>query len=276
MNHNILLSILEFYGIVCKTNTLIKSYLNGRYQRVMIDTSHSNSSIYSDWVKIKNCVPQGSILGPLFFLFYINDLPGIITDISQLVLFADDTGILISKPSHTEFINDINKVFGKINDWFKINLLSLNFDKTYYVQFMIKNIHEINIHISYGNKLITNTQSTNFLGLIIDSTLSWKNHIDKLMPKLSSPCYAIRAVKSLMTQESLRIIYFSYFHSVMTYGINFWGNSSYCSNIFKIQKRIIRIITNSQSRVSCRDLFKKLKILPLPSQYIYFSFIICD
>jgi hypothetical protein len=155
-------------------------------------------------VKIKNSVLQGSILDPLFFLFYINDLPGIITDISQPVLFADDTSMLISKPSPTEFINDINKVFGKINDWFKINLLSLNFDKTYYVQFLTKNNHEINIHISYGNKLITNTHGTNFLGLIIDSNLSWKNHIDKLMPKLSLARYAIRAVKSLMTQESLR------------------------------------------------------------------------
>jgi hypothetical protein len=106
----------------------------------------------------------------------------------------------------------LQRVFGKINDWFKINLLSLNFDKTYYVQFLTKNNHEINIHISYGNKLITNIHSTNFLGLITDSTLSWKNHIDKLMSKLSLACYAIRAVKSLMTQESLRIIYFSYFH----------------------------------------------------------------
>jgi hypothetical protein len=229
VNHNILLSKVEFYEIVGKANTLIKSYLNDRYQRVLVDTSHSNNSIYSDGVKIKNGVPQGSILGPLFFLFYINDLPGIITYISQPVLFADDTSILISKPSLTEFINDINKVFGKINDWFKINLLSLNFDKTYYVQFLTKNNHEINIHVSYGNKLITNTHSTNFLGLIIDSTLSWKHHIDILRSKLF---YAIRTVKSLMTQESLRIIYFSYFHSVMTYGIIFWGNSSYCSNIF--------------------------------------------
>jgi hypothetical protein len=169
----------------------------------------------------------------------------------------------------TTYIKDINKVFGNRNDWFKINL-SLNFDKTYYVQFLTKNNHEINIHISCGNKLITNTYSTNFLGLIIDCTLSWKNHVDKLMSKLSSACYAIRAVKSLMTQESLRIIYFFYFQSIMTYGISFWGSSSCCSNIFKIQKkRIIRIITDSRSRVSCRELFKKLKILLLPSQYIF-------
>jgi hypothetical protein len=183
------------------------------------------------------------------------------------VLFADDTSILISKPSPTEFTNDVNKVFGSINDWFKINVLS-NFDKTYYVQFLTKNNQEISTNMSYGNKLITNTHSTNFLGFIIDNTLSWKNRIDKLMSKLSSACYAVRAVKPRMTQESLRIIYSSYFHSVTTYGIIFWGNSSYCRNIFTIEKRIIRIITNSRSRVSCQELFKKRKILPLQSQYM--------
>jgi hypothetical protein len=89
--------------------------------------------------------------------------------VSQPVLFADDNSILISKPSPTEFINDINKVFGNVNDWLKVNLLSLNFDKTYCVQFLTKNNQEININIGYGNKLITNTCTT-FLGLIIDST----------------------------------------------------------------------------------------------------------
>jgi hypothetical protein len=116
VNHNILLSKFEFYWIVCKANTLIKSYLNDRYQRTVIDTSHSNNSSSSDWVKVKNWVPQCSILCPLLFLFHVNDLPGIITNVSQPVLFADDTSILISKPSPTEFINNNNKLFGNIND----------------------------------------------------------------------------------------------------------------------------------------------------------------
>jgi hypothetical protein len=139
-------------------------------------------------VKVKNRVPQGSIFGPLFFfLFYINNLPGIVTDISQPVLFADDSSIFISKPNPTEFIDDINKVFGNINDWIKINL-SLNFDKTYYVQFLAKNNQEININTSCRTKLITNTHSTNFLGLIIDNALSWKNRIDKFGMLCNQSC----------------------------------------------------------------------------------------
>jgi hypothetical protein len=134
------------------------------------------------------------------------------------------------------------------------------------VQFETKNGNEININISYGNKPITGTHSTKFLGLIVDNILSWKNHIDQLMSKLSNEYYAIRAVKYFMSNKTLRMIYFSYVHSVMTYGIILGSNSTYSSNIFKFQTRIIRVIMNSQSiEDTCRGLFKKPNILPLQS-----------
>jgi hypothetical protein len=114
-----------------------------------------------------------------------------------------------------------------------------------------------------------NMYSTTFLGLTIDSTLSWKDHIADLTSKLNKACYAIRTIKPLMTFNVLRTVYFSYFHSVMSYGIIFWGNSHLSVNIFKIQKRIIRIITNEGKHDSCRQLFKTLQILTVPSQYIF-------
>jgi len=88
------------------------------------------------------------------------------------------------------------------------------------------------------------------------------------MIKLSRACYTIRYVKHFMSQDALRTIYFSYFHSILSYGIILGGNSAYRSNIFKIQKRIIRIITNVRNRDSCLQIFKNLKILTLESQYI--------
>ena len=100
-------------------------------------------------------------------------------------------------------------------------------------------------------------------------SLSWESHTDQIMIKLSRACYAIRYVKHFMSQNTLRTIYFSYFHSILSYGLIFWGNSAYGSNIFNIQKRIIRIIMNARSTDSCHQLFKKLKILPLKSQYIF-------
>jgi len=108
-----------------------------------------------------------------------------------------------------------------------------------------KNSYEIDMKISCHNKMIKETKNTKFLGLDTDSCLSWKNHIDQIMFKLSRACYAIRYVKHFMSQDILRTIYFLYFHFILSYGIIFWGNSAYSYNIFKIQKRIIRIIMNS-------------------------------
>jgi len=90
-----------------------------------------------------------------------------------------------------------------------------------------------------------------------------------MMIKLSRVCYAIRYVKHFMSQDTLRKIYFSYFHSILSYDIIFWSNAAYNSNTFKIQKRRIRIIMNARNRDSCHQLFKNVKILPLKSQYIF-------
>ena len=125
--------------------------------------------------------------------------------------------------------------------------------------------NEININISYGNKPITGTHSTKFLGLIVDNIISWKNHTDQFMSKLSNACYAIRAVKSFMSHKTLRMIYFSYVHSIMTYSIIFGGNSTYSSNIFKFQTRIISHYEFSKYRRYLSRI-RKLNILSLQSQ----------
>jgi len=118
----------------------------------------------------------------------------------------------------------MNEVFIDINEWLKINWLSLIFKRTHYLHFRTKNSQVINVNISYVNKHITNIASTKFLGLINDETLSCKNHIDQLMYKLSSACCAVRNVKAVMSQETLRMIYLSYIHSIITYGIIFWSS----------------------------------------------------
>jgi hypothetical protein len=113
---------------------------------------------------------------------------------------------------------------------------------------------------------IKNTTSTKFLGLTIDETLSWKYHIHQVLPRLSSACYAIRVTAPLVSEDTLRMIYYSYAHSIISYGIIFWGNSPHSISVFKIQKQVIRIMTNSRGRESCRQLFRKLEILPLHYQ----------
>jgi hypothetical protein len=109
---------LEFYDITGKANSLIKSYLNDRFQRVWIKDKYSKN-YFSDWKKVKQRVPQGSVLGPLFFLLYIKDLPGLINDIFKSTVFADDTSIIFTHSNLTEFKEGINIVFHKIKkNWF--------------------------------------------------------------------------------------------------------------------------------------------------------------
>ena len=102
----------------------------------------------------------------------------------------------------------------------------------------------------------------------IEQTLSRKCHINQILSRLSSACYAIRVIALLMTEDTLRMIYRSYVHTIITYGIIFWGNSPHSTDIFKFQKRIIRIMTKSRGRDCCRQIFKRLEILPLKSKYI--------
>jgi hypothetical protein len=147
--------------------------------------------------------------------------------------------------------------------------LLLNIDKTHFLQFYKKFNQNYDPQISYENKQITKAQNIKFLGIILDSNLSWKQHIVDIITKLNKACFAVGSIKHLMSLEAMRLIYFCYFHSVLSYGIIFWGNSVHSKFIFKIKKRTIRVITNYWIRDSCRDLFKKLQILPIYSQYIY-------
>jgi hypothetical protein len=149
------------------------------------------------------------------------------------------------------------------------NFLTLNCNKTHFLQFLTKKQNVTKIQVVSSNSVITNTNSTKILGMTIDSTLSWKEHIFYLTSRLNNACYTIRVIKPFLSLNVLKTVYFSYFHLVMSCGVIFWGNSHPSNNIFKIQKRTIRIITNSVKYDSCRQLFKQLQILTLRSQYMF-------
>jgi hypothetical protein len=127
------------------------------------------------------------------------------------------------------------------------------------VQFITKKNKGFDMKVSFANKHITHIHSTKFLSLTTDTSMSWKDHIKELTSKLHKAPYAINV---------LIMIYFCYVHSLTSYGIIFYGNSYHSQRIFIIQKRIIMVIMNTNKGDSCRELFKQLNILPLPSQYI--------
>ena len=162
---------MEFYGISGTANKLIKSYLEDRFQRVVIKDNMLNKTA-STWEPIKHGVPQGSILGPLSFLIYINDLAQISKDLVNPILFADDTCFIISNRDVHEFKMNVNLVLNESINWFHSNLLSLNFNKTHFLQFLTKQQKKVTFQIIVPDSIIANINSTKFLGLLIDNTLS--------------------------------------------------------------------------------------------------------
>ena len=141
-------------------------------------------------------VPQGSILGPLLFLIYINDLPKIKNKTSAPIIFADDTSILFTHSNPIDLSKNINTVFKTLNKWLRANELSLNFNKTNFLHFTTKTRISVNLKIGYNNNFITSSTHTKFLAITMNNTLSWNSHIDSIMKKLSRACYIIRNAKN--------------------------------------------------------------------------------
>ena len=122
---------------------------------------------------------------------------------------------------HTKY----KEVFKHANKWFDLDTLSLNPDTTNFINFKKRNTCSLEMKFEYDNRLIANTSYTKFLGITIENTLYWENHIDQLLPILSAASCAMTVLKQFMTQETLVMVYYAFFHSIMTYGITFWVNS---------------------------------------------------
>jgi hypothetical protein len=248
--------------------SLIESYLSNRYQKVTLNKIDMNQNS-SDWIKLTSGVHQGSILGPLLFLIYINDLPTIRQNNNKIVLFADDTSIITTDTDRADYMQNVNTSFKKINNWLEDNRLNLNFEKTHYIEFRIKKKLDTNVKIQYNHKTITQIPDTTFLGLIIDETLNWTQQTNYICNKMATAAYALSFVKQSLPRETLKLIYYAYVHPILRYGIIFWGNCSSAHNVFMMQKRIIKIIANAGPRDSCRLIFRNMKIFTIYSQHVY-------
>jgi hypothetical protein len=198
-----------------------------------------------------------------------NDLPMVIGDISVPIFFTDYTSVLISSKNRDELDLKLNMVLHIINNWFASYLLPINFQKNQCMQFTTKHATTIGNKVQVNSNKIIEIPHIKLLGLEIDKTLTWNLHIDKIINKLTSVCFMLRTFKPYMSPSSLKMLYYSLFHSVLTYVILFWGKSSNSQRFFILQKRAIRIITGQGNRISCRPFFKQSEILLLKSQYIY-------
>lgn len=261
IDHLLLVEKLYRYGIRGNPLNFIKSYLDKRKQIVQINKSESKP------LTVSQGVPQGSVLGPLLYIIFANDLLLFMNKIPNLkiVCYADDTNFLIVETTKSKVITTAKSVLDRCTLWSQKNFIHLNKEKTTSILFNQRLTYELPESVEDINVCT----SAKLLGVTFDYNMKWYNHINSLCSKLRKSCYALRSISKHCSKHVLTTLYYANFHSQIRYGILNWGASSECQRVFKLQKFAIRIITGLPYRESCREAFKQLHILTVANIYIY-------
>ena len=217
-------------------------------------------------------VPQGSLVGPILFIIFINDIV-FSSNIVKFLMYADDTNIFISSRSLMENFTAMNDELGKISAWLKANGLTLNADKCEYMIFHRKHrkLTPFNSKLYIDGSEIKRVLSTKFLGVYLDENIDWNVHTSHVIRNVSKFIPIVYRIRDRLTRSSLRTVYNSIICPNLYYCCSVWGgcNSSIMSALFVVQKKIIRLISSEQYRAHTAPLFDSLKILPLPKVHSY-------
>ncbi len=263
IDHGILLHKLEHYGFRGIVLEWFKSYLHHRKQFV------SYNSHESDMKNIICGVPQGSILGPLLFIIYVNDIIST-SNVLEFILFADDTTILFSHKDIESQISLINKELVEVSNWFKANKLSVNASKTNYM--ILGTPHMTcakKTKVILDGTILDRVKCTKFLGVLIDECLTWKNHIDCICKTISRNIGVMNKLKHFVPDHILHTLYCTLVLPYLNYGILIWGHTckSYLDKLIKLQKWAMRTISNSHYRSHTGPIFSKYNILTVNDMY---------
>ena len=264
-NIDILIKKLNHYGFRGTSLKWFKNYLTGRKQYVELEGFKSNEQV------ITHGVPQGSVLGPILFLLYINDFPQATNLFSSL--FADDTLLTKSMSDVKNLYDYANNELIKVSDWFKSNKLSLNVSKTKFMIFRNEKMPKVNDEFKLfidnseieriGNDF--DTKSFKFVGISLDEFLNWNQHIHNVNNKISSAIYALNQIRKILPEKTLKTIYNSILQPNLQYSIITWGNAKFkdLEPIILKQKKAVRFVSKSKYNAHCDPLFSQLNILKL-------------
>lgn len=266
LNHDILFHKLENLGIRGVSLKLFRSYLKNRSQSVYYDNT------FSTRLNIHKGVPQGSVLGPILFLIYINDIEKASNEF-KFTMYADDTSLIISDKNKGKLHAQCQFELEKINQWIESNFLKLNIKKTNYIFFQNRSKHETFPDLKLNGHVLLQSQSTKFLGVLIDDHINWNKQIDYICDKICRTCGVLYKIKRFLTDEAMRSLYFTLVYSHLIYCVSIWSFTwpSFVRKISVAQNKIIRCIMGMKKFESTKSTYQSAKILPYDYICKYFS-----